>query len=169
MAEGFICGRGRGGKLGPLELFVDGYGRENWHTEHAHASIGKTLHASAPRGQKTQSNVISKPVVFNGISSVQFVIHRLVYETPLSDSLQSGVFFAIYDAAKPNSSPVVDRYIYLDEETVVELDVYSLGQNKKKKYEIVITATPQGTQDDYGDEKNHGPTIEVSRVSLIPN
>jgi len=157
MAEGFICGRGRGGKLGPLEPFVDGYGIENWTAEGSHASIGKTLKVSLPSGETQDSVISSKPISINGISKVQFMLF-LQYESG-PDRYSYGV--VVYIKPEDGGDILATRTVNSNiGPSLVELEVPM--HDASKKY-IICIAT------EYVRSGGYCPTAEVSRVSLIPN
>lgn len=177
MAEGFVCGRGRGSgrgqgsKLGPLELFVDGNVNEKlsaYGTSAAarkRATIGKTLHASVPIGEGGQTGFQALGIIFDNISAIQLVISNITHESPVGGVHGTAdIFVAIYDHGYIDSSPLISSYIYNQQSYpfVFSFSVRSLTASKK--YDFLLIATTGGEN----PNTNYGPTIEVSRISLLP-
>jgi len=176
MAEGFICGRGRGSKLGPLELFVDGNVSEKLSTygypesvaaeARKRATIGKTLHASVPIGGRGQTGFEAKGIIFDNISTIQLVISNITHENPAGGGRRTAdIFVAIYDPEVFNSQPVISSYIYNSQRYPFVFN-FNLSNHLTagKEYDFELITTPDGED----PNTNYGPTIEVSRISLLP-
>ena len=151
MAEGFICGRGRGGKLGPLELFVDGYGIENWAAEGSNASLSKTLKVNLPSGETQDSVIYSKPINLSGISKVQLMLSLQYESTPERYAYGAIVYIKPADGG----DPVSYHYAKGSGARLAELSAPTGNC-------IICIAT------EYARTGGCCPTVEVSRVSLIP-
>lgn len=173
MAEGFVCGRGRGSKLGPLELFVDGNVNEKLSTygttavAEKRATIGKTLRASVPIGvARSQTGFKAKGIILDNVYAIQLVVSNITHENPVGGgSGRADIFVAIYDP-EGSSSPLISSYIYAYQSYQYPL-VHNLevtGLTVGKEYDFSLIATSDGED----PSTNYGPTIEVSRISLLP-
>lgn len=175
MAEGFVCGRGRGSKLGPLELFVDGNVNEKLSTygttavAEKRATIGKTLRASVPIGvARSQTGFTAKGIILDNVYAIELVVSNITHENPVGGGAnKADIFVAIYDP-EDSSSPLISSYIYAYPNyrypLVRNLNLEAKDITVGKEYDFSLIATSDGED----PSTNYGPTIEVSRISLLP-